>query len=144
LNKKYLAVLLTSIFIAALMIITGCSSPAPASQTTTAAAPPAPATKTVEKVVEKDKTYNALSPLGVQPSIDIKSLANRLDTPDGKVIYVNQGEADPIIMPALWDRLNKEYPKVTWKLIATSSFGPSSLEAEVTQTAKAVIRGIAW
>ena len=74
----------------------------------------------------------------------IVSLAARLDSIKGKVIYVNQGEADQVIMPALWDRLNKDYPDTTWKLIASSSFGPAAPEDEVKQTAKAVIRGNAW
>ena len=85
-----------------------------------------------------------MNPRGVALPVDIKPLAARLDTLDGKVIYVNQGEADPVIMPPLWARVQKDYPKTTWKLIASSSFGPSSVEAEVTANAKAVIRGIGW
>jgi len=91
-----------------------------------------------------DLTYNVLSPRGIQPAIQINPLAPRLETFDGKVIWVNQGEADPVIMPAVWDRVQKEFPKATWKLIASSSFGPSNPEAEVLDVADAVIRGIGW
>jgi hypothetical protein len=92
----------------------------------------------------KDKSYNYLDPRGIQPPVQLSSLAKRLDTFDGKTMYVNQGEADPIIMPALWERVQKDYPKANWKYIQTSSFGPSAPETEILQSANAVIRGIAW
>ena len=92
----------------------------------------------------KDKSYNYLDPRGIQPPVQLSSLAKRLTTFDGMTMYVNQGEADPIIMPALWERVQKDYPKANWKYIQTSSFGPSAPEQEVKDTADAVIRGIAW
>ena len=89
-------------------------------------------------------SYNALNPRGIQPAVDVKPLSPRLDTLKGKVIYVNQGEADPIIMPAMWEMVQRDYPDTTWKYIATSSFGPSTVEADVLAVADAVIRGISW
>ena len=71
-------------------------------------------------------------------------LASRLDKLEGKTIYVNMGEADPVIMPALYNRLNRDYPNVNWKWIGTNEFGPSTPEKEVLENADAVIRGLAW
>ena len=85
-----------------------------------------------------------MNPRGIQQPVQISALAARLDTIKGKVIYINQGEADPIIMPAIWERVQKEFPDTTWKYIFTSSFGPPTPEDEVKATAKAVVRGISW
>jgi hypothetical protein len=76
--------------------------------------------------------------------VDVKPLAERLDTFDGKTMYVNQGEADPIIMPALWERVQKDFTKTDWTYISTSGFGPTTPEAAVLAAADAVIRGNAW
>ena len=89
-------------------------------------------------------TYNYLNPCGIWPTIDAKPLASRLDSLDGKTIYVNQGEADPVIMPALYERLKTTYPKTTWRLIATSGFGPWELSKEEVAEADATIRGVGW
>ena len=124
-KKKNLIVFLASTLLVLVLVATGC--------TVNAATAPT-----------KEKSFACLSPLGIQPPVQISPLAARLDTLDGKVIYVNQGEADPIIMPALWERVQKDYPKTTWKYIASSSFGPAAPEDEVKTTAKAVLRGIAW
>ncbi len=128
-NGKKLMVLIASILSVALLALSGCGE-TPGGQT--------PGTVTV------DKQYNALSPRGIQPAIEISSLAERLDSLVGKTVYVNQGEADPIIMPALYERLKEEYPDTNWVLIATSGFGPATPEPDVLENADAVIRGIAW
>jgi hypothetical protein len=95
--------------------------------------------------VANDKTYNCLDPRGIQIAIETRGLAPRQNKLESyKVIYVNQGEADPIIMPALWLRVQKDHPTITWKYITTNSFGPAIPEQEVLDAAKAVIRGISW
>jgi hypothetical protein len=149
-NRNFIP-LISSIFVILVLLITGCTpqdieipiaSPTPTQQSTTStpAASPTPITQTIEV----EKKFNVLSPQGIQLPVDTKPLANRLDALDGKIIYVNQGEADAVIMPALFDRLKKDYPKTTWKLIASASFGPRAVESDVTKEAKAVIRGIGW
>jgi hypothetical protein len=147
LKKINLIPIITSIVLALVLVIMACgqattpaattTTPAPATTTTKAAAP-------VTTTVEVDKKYQCLSPQGIQLPVQISPLAPRLTTFDGVVVYVNQGEADPIIMPALWTRVQKDYPKTTWKLIASNQFGSNTPEAEVLSTAKAVIRGISW
>ena len=127
-NRKIIALLATIITIlltfAAVIPVVMAATPSTST--------PAP------NVIEKEKSYNCLSPIGVQPPVTIVSLAPRLDTIKGKTIYVNQGEADPVIMPALCDRLTKDYPDTDWHLIASSSFGPAAPEDEVKANAKAV------
>jgi hypothetical protein len=72
-------------------------------------------------------------------------LAPRLDTLDGKTIYVQQGEADPVIMPALAEHLAKNYTKTTWVYYKpTSSFVVSAPDDTTKADAKATICGIAW
>ena len=100
--------------------------------------------KIVEKIVEVEKTYRCLNPTGDCIPVDIHPLAPRLDTLEGKTIYVNQGEADPVIMPALYKRLRREFPDTEWRLIETSEFGPNTPEKAVLDEADAVIRGVCW
>jgi hypothetical protein len=146
LKRKYLV---TSVFCLALALafIAGCAP----GQTT----PQAPATVTVTTTPKTttpatttptaDKKYNVLSPRGVALPVQIKGLVERPSSLDGLIVYVDQAEADPIIMPALWARVQKDYPKVQWKLILpTSLFGPNTPEAIVVQEAKGVIRGVGW
>jgi hypothetical protein len=151
LKKINLIPIITSVVLALVLVIMACgqatqtptsTTPTAAPSTTAKAPAPAPATTTV--TAEVDKKYQCLSPQGIQLPVQISPLAPRLTTLDGNVIYVNQGEADPIIMPALWTRVQKDYPKATWKLIASNQFGSNTPEAEVLQTAKGVIRGISW
>ena len=127
-NKKPM-ILLASIVSVLVLVLAGC--------------PATPGGETPGSVTQ-DKQYNVLSPRGIQPAIEISSLAPRLDSVVGKTVYINQGEADPVIMPALWERLNEEYPDTDWVLIATSGFGPATPEPDVLESADAVIRGIAW
>jgi hypothetical protein len=97
-----------------------------------------------------DALYNVLDPRGIQPVVTLHALAPRLTTLVGKTILFDQGEADPVVMPALWARVTAEHPEVTWKREVSSSFGPSSVEstyynsATKTPLIDAVIRGNAW
>jgi hypothetical protein len=152
LKRKNLILIISSILLAIVFMLSGCSQAPSTPQATNTATTPTPTqqssvstpTTPQQQVVYKDQVYNCVSPRGIQLPVTIKTLAPRIDTLEGKVVYVNQGEADPIIMPALWERVQKDYPKTTWKYIASSGFGPNTLEDEVKTSAKAVIRGIAW
>jgi hypothetical protein len=139
LNRKSLIVLVVSIVALLAIVLSGCGK---AIVSTISLA--GTGTTQTSQTTAKEKSFACLSPIGIQPPVQISPLAARLDTLDGKVIYVNQGEADPVIMPALWERVQKDLPKVQWKLIASSSFGPAAPEDEVKQSAKAVLRGVAW
>lgn len=146
---KQLIMVFAAIGLVLAMVLTGCpatTTPTPsetATPTPTATAEPT-ATPTPTATPVAELSYNCLSPRGIALPVTIVGLAKRLDTFDGKLIYVNQGEADPIIMPAVWERVQKDFPKTTWKYIATSGFGPTTPEIDVVAAADAVIRGIAW
>jgi hypothetical protein len=152
LKIKYFAVLCS--VIAMSMMLPACSQNANNTNTPTptqTAATPTQTASTVTttpsqpQIIEKDKSYNVISPRGVALPVDVKPLAARPSSLDGLVVYVNQAEADPVVMPAIWARVQKDYPKVQWKLILpTSLFGPNAPEADVLKDAKAVIRGVGW
>jgi hypothetical protein len=143
-KKKNLVVLLASISLVLVLVLTGCGQ-----TTTTPSTPSAPSTpsspQVVTKTVEVEKTYKAMNPTGVFIPVETKGLAPRLDTLDGKTIYVQQGEADPVIMPALAQALPAKYPKTTWVYYKpTSSFVVSAPDATTKAEAKATICGIGW
>jgi len=87
-----------------------------------------------------------MSPRGIALPVQIKSLAERLTLPlDGKTIFIVQGEADPVIMPALYEIAQEKLPKVTWNYYnPTSGFGPLTADATTLTAADAVIRGVGW
>ena len=96
-------------------------------------------------VAATDKVYNALNPQGSFVPVQTKAISPRLDTIDGKTIYVVQGEADAVIMPALIDRLKKDYPKTNWVFYSPSaSFGITAVDDTIKADAKATIRGNGW
>jgi len=91
----------------------------------------------------KDKTYRCLNPVGFQESVDTFPLATRLDTIDGKEIYLSIcGEPD--ITLALEKRLKADYPNVNWKVKRTYITDPIPLTEEEMKTADAVVQGVAW
>jgi hypothetical protein len=107
--------------------------------------------------VEVEKTYKALNPTGIFIPVETKALAPRLTTIDGKTIYVCQGEADPVIMPALYKALVAKYPKTTFIYYDVSSFGPSvpgtggtasstgqPEDPDILKKVQGVIRGNGW
>jgi hypothetical protein len=104
------------------------------------AGPPVPPVGTVN-----DKIYNILDPRGLVSPIPYVGLAPRLTSIAGKTILVDQGEADAIIMPALYQQLKATYPSTNWLYVAVSSFGPSAIEPEyLASKPDAIIRGVAW
>lgn len=132
-SKKLIALLVGAVLVVVLLL----ASCTPAPSTTTP--------KATSTSLGLEKTVNAMSPRGIQLPVQIKPLAARLDTFDGKTIYICQGEADPIIMPALYERLQKDYPKTKWvNYLPSSSFGATTPDDQTKAEAKAVIRGISW
>ncbi len=148
---KNLLPILTSVILAIVLAATACTqvnntpippAPTPTQQATVSNVVPTPTPTTT--IVEVDKKYNVINPQGNFVPVQTKPLANRLDTLDGKTIWMCQSEADPVVMPALWDRLQKEYPKTTWKKTVTSNTAPVRLTADEQKTAQAAIVGNSW
>jgi hypothetical protein len=147
LKKRNIIAFLASIFLIIVLVATGCVINAASLKSTDQANPNSATAAT------KEKTYNCLNPLGIQPPVTIVPLSPRLTTMDGKTIYIVQGEADPVIFPALYPALQKAYPKAFFNYYQpSSSFGPSSVDttttakatADGTGGANAIVRGNAW
>jgi len=155
-RKKELLVTAASFALILAVLLTGCpshASPTPTATETPTSTPTATVTATATATATTTATatpagvemdYNCLNPQGNFQPVQTYGLSRRLTTIKNMIICVNQGEADPIIMPALYDRVQADYPDTRWKLIAVSSFGPAAIEADVKASCAAVIRGIAW
>ncbi len=125
-KRKNLIALVSSIFLVLVLVLTGCNGGGGGGSS-------------------EDKTYRALNPQGDFQPVETVSLAARLDTLNGKTIYIIQGEADPVIMPALAEALPRDYPNTTWVYYKpVSSFGDTRPDDTTKAEADAVIRGIGW
>ncbi len=148
-ERRKLIALAASIVLVLALVLTGCpaASPTPSASATATATPTATGTvpTPTPQIIEVEKEYSCLNPQGEELPVEISGLAVRLDTLDGKNIYIIQGEADPIIIPALVEVLLEEYPDTNWVYYQPQSgFGPTTVDAEVRDNADAVIRGISW
>jgi hypothetical protein len=149
LKAKYSIALVISILMV-LITVAGCSTPAPATTTapattqSPAAKTTAPTSSSAPVAAAKDKSYRVLNPSGDFVPVKTQALAPRLDTLKGKTIWVWQGESDPVIGPALYPMLQKNYPDAIIKYTGVSGMGLSSIEAEVKTGANAVVRLNGW
>ena len=90
-----------------------------------------------------DRTYKCLNPLGMQMPVKTYPLAPRLDTIDGKEIWISiTGEPD-ITIP-LERQLKSDYPNVNWRVKKTYMPAQVPLTEEEMRTADAVIQGVCW
>jgi hypothetical protein len=88
--------------------------------------------------------YKCLNPVGIQDPVKLVPLAPRLDTIDGKTIYVciNAGGDQDITIP-LRKRLPADYPNVNWKIKLAYGFS-ANLTDEEKKDADALIAGVIW
>jgi len=94
-------------------------------------------------MAEKDKVYKCLSPVGIQIPVKTSPLAPRLDTLDGKEIYLSIcGEPDITI--ALERKIKMDYPNVNWRIKKTYGIDPVRLSNEEMKTCDGLIQGVAW
>ena len=94
-------------------------------------------------MVEKDRTYKCLNPVGIQLPVKTFPLAPRLDTIDGKEIYFSiTGEPD-ITIP-LEKKLKSAYPSVNWKIKKSYMIEPVRMSDEEMKTADGLIQAICW
>jgi len=95
------------------------------------------------KMVEKDRVYKCLNPVGMQMPVKTFPLAPRLDTLDGKTIHLSIcGEPD-ITIP-LDKKLKGNYPNVNWTTKKTYGIDPLRLSDEEMKTTDGVILGVCW
>ena len=129
------------------ILAASCGQPLPSTQTPSG----------TQTSASTDKSYNAINPTGVFIPVQTKALSPRLTTIEGKTIYVCQGEADPVIMPALYKMLVKNYPKTNFIYYDRSDFGPTRPgtggvatstnqpeDPDIMKKVDAVIRGNGW
>jgi hypothetical protein len=88
--------------------------------------------------------YKCLNPLGNQAPVDLKPLAPRLDTINGKTIYVciNAGGDQDITIPLL-KKLPADFPQVNWKIKRQFGFSAELTDEEKAE-ADAMIAGVIW
>ncbi len=91
----------------------------------------------------EDRTYKCLNPAGVELPVNTFPLALRLDTIDGKEIYLS-ATGEPDITLALEKKLKSAYPNVNWKVKRTYVTNPVPLSEEEMKTADGLIQGVAW
>ncbi len=90
-----------------------------------------------------DKVYKFLNPVGNELPVETFPLAPRLNSIDGKTIWLSiTGEPD-ITLP-LEKQFKAKYPNVDWKIKRTWSITPIPLTEEEEKTADALIMGICW
>jgi hypothetical protein len=94
-------------------------------------------------MVEKDKVYKCLNPVGIQEPVDTYPLAPRLDTLEGKTIHLSiTGEPDITI--ALEKKLKMDYPNINWTTKKSYMPAPNQLTDEEIKTTDGVILGVCW
>ena len=149
-KRNGLIVLVASVALVLVMVLSGCgngATPTPSgiATPTPTYSGPTPTPRVEIQTVEVEKEYRAMNPAGIFIPVETVGLSQRLDSFDGKTIYVIQGEADPVIMPALAQELPREYPNGTFVYYnPSSSFGSSRPDDTTISEADAAIRGIGW
>lgn len=91
----------------------------------------------------EDRKYKCLNPVGIEEPVEIIPLAPRLDTLDGKTIWISiTGEPDITI--AMEKRLRSDYPGVNWQTKKTWTISPVELSEEEMKTADGLIQAVCW
>ena len=91
----------------------------------------------------KDRVYKCLNPVGIRNPVETFPLSPRLDTLEGKEIWLSIcGEPD-ITIP-LEKKLKMEYPDVNWRIKKTYVTNPVPLTEEEMKTADGLIQGVVW
>jgi hypothetical protein len=94
-------------------------------------------------VADQDKVYRCLNPVGISIPVETFPLAPRLDSLDGKTIYLSiTGEPD-ITIP-LEKGLRNKYPDVNWKTKKTYTTNPVELTEEEMHNCDALIQAVCW
>ncbi len=94
-------------------------------------------------MADKEKVYRCMNPVGLKQPVNTFPLAGRLDSLDGKTIYIS-ASGEPDIMIPLEERLRRDYPNVNWEKKHTYGIDVDALSAQERKRADAVIQGVAW
>ncbi len=94
-------------------------------------------------MAEQDKVYKCLNPVGISLPVETFPLAPRLDSIDGKTIWISiTGEPD-ITIP-LEKQLKAQYTNVDWKVKRTWSTNPIPLSDEELKTCDGLLMAVCW
>ncbi len=94
-------------------------------------------------MADQDRVYKCLNPVGISIPVETFPLAPRLNSLDGKTIYLSiTGEPD-ITIP-LEKRLKVEFPMVNWKTKKTYTIAPVPLSEEEMKTCDGLIQAVCW
>ncbi|MFC2022778.1 hypothetical protein ACFLTL_01265 [Chloroflexota bacterium] len=128
-QRRKIIALIVSIALVLVVVLTGCGNGGNGGNGATAV----------------DKEYRVVNPLGDYIPVETEALSPRLDTIDGKTIYIIQGEADPVIMPALAAALPIAYPNTTFVFHnPINGMGASAPDDQTIEEADAIVRGNGW
>jgi hypothetical protein len=99
-----------------------------------------------DKDQDKGGKYRVLNPAGIPIELpEMHGLAPRLGEDwDGLRILFYQTEANDLLLPALLERLEADYPDTTFDVIYTQAYGESTPTQEQIDTYDALIRGVSW
>lgn len=147
-ERKRLTTLVASIGLVLAVVLSGCVNGSTSTPTLTPSSIATPtsgpnATPTPQ-VIEVEKKYRALNPQGILQPVETYALSPRLESFDGKTIYVIQAdaEANPVIMPVLAEQLPKNFPNTTFVYRhLQSSLVPAPVDDTTLENADAVILG---
>jgi hypothetical protein len=144
-KRRQISALLVGVSLILALVLSSCSS---GSGATPAATVTVTTTKTAQPTTTAtgapaDKTYKVLNPQGSYIPVETHTLAARLDKLDGKKVFFYQSEANPVMLPILLPRLQKDYPTATFTREITEGFGRST-PTDTDKTYQAAIRGISW
>lgn len=145
-ERKRLITLVASIGLVLAVVLSGCGNGSTSTPTltpsSTATPTPGPSATPTPQVIEVEKKYRVLNPQGILQPVETSALSPRLESLDGKTIYIIQGEADPVIMPVLAEQLPETYPDTTFVYIdSQSSFELTPVYDTILENADAVIMG---
>ncbi len=91
----------------------------------------------------EDRVYRCLNPVGISKPMMTYALAPRLNTLDGKTIYISiTGEPD-ITIP-LEKRLKSDFPNVNWRTKKTYGIAAVPLTEEERKTADGLVQAVCW
>ncbi len=94
-------------------------------------------------MAEQDKKYRCLNPVGISIPVETFPLAPRLNSLDGKTIYLSiTGEPD-ITIP-LEKGLKAEFPNINWKTKKTYTISPVEMSEEEMKECDGLIQAVCW
>ncbi len=94
-------------------------------------------------MADQDKVYRCLNPVGISIPVELHPLASRLDTLNGKTIYISiTGEPD-ITLP-LEKQLKSRYPNINWKNKKTYTTNPVELTDEEMKDCDGLVQAVCW